>query len=654
METRRPRFHVESGVPPGRRPRLERRGCPPACTGAAPSAPRVARTADQRPPLPRNVAARRPAAPRPRLQRRAARARSSRRRTSRRPSTRTPPRTLATDLAEQLAEPRARHARSDRCRPLVHGAARALRLPGAAGALRRRGRRPRPRPLRQPARAPARAGRRRRSSSWPHRDDSGSGAGADDNASGTAALLELARAYAPPAARAAACRCPTRSASSRRTARPSAASARLVRGARGRGAERHRRVNLDTIAGARRPRLELARRHAALAGAGPRRDRPRAGSRRRPAPSRRAPSALRQLIDLGFPYSRYEQAPFVTRGIPAVTITTAADRPARGLARRRRRRSTHARLGQIGRATQNALDAMQQGVALEPGPAELHLSRQPRRARLGDRARPDRGAPAVPRGHGRPLRPLPAPPHPHRARASQLSQPPRLLALVRRALRPLRARRRVGQRRPRGRRRSPACTGRAARLLGARRARGARLDRRARPAAAAAARARRRSRSPGTPARSSRSASSRSSSSRRTRSRSSSSCPSLHVWVWLPQVRRSPLPVRVLVLLAGFAGPGAPALVVRRPLRPRLGRSVVRRVALRARLCAAAALRHRARLGRGGGTARRARRRPLRAVPVRRGAPAARSAPPDRPQHRARAAAGADAHPNLHARALHG
>jgi hypothetical protein len=31
--------------------------------------------------------------------------------------------------------------------------------------------------------------------------------------------------------------------------------------------------------------------------------------------------------------------------------------------------------------------------------------------------------------------------------------------------------------------------------------------------------------------------------------------PSLHVWLWLPQVRRSPLWVRSVVLLAGFAGP---------------------------------------------------------------------------------------------------
>src|SRR5205823_13395438 len=31
--------------------------------------------------------------------------------------------------------------------------------------------------------------------------------------------------------------------------------------------------------------------------------------------------------------------------------------------------------------------------------------------------------------------------------------------------------------------------------------------------------------------------------------------PSLHVWLWLPQVRRSPVWVRAVVLAAGFAGP---------------------------------------------------------------------------------------------------
>jgi hypothetical protein len=126
-------------------------------------------------------------------------------------------------------------------------------------------------------------------------------------------------------------------------------------------------LNLDAIAGTRLPRLELGAatprsptpglvetvraRLAVEAGAEPRR-----------------PSALRQLVDLGFPYSPYEQAPFVSRGIPALTITTSADRPRSGLGDDPERlRAT--RLWQIGRATQNALDAMQQGIALSPGPA---------------------------------------------------------------------------------------------------------------------------------------------------------------------------------------------------------------------------------------------------------------------------------------------
>src|ERR671923_63039 len=39
------------------------------------------------------------------------------------------------------------------------------------------------------------------------------------------------------------------------------------------------------------------------------------------------PSALRQLLDLAFPFSLYEQAPFVSRGIPAITLTSGGDRP---------------------------------------------------------------------------------------------------------------------------------------------------------------------------------------------------------------------------------------------------------------------------------------------------------------------------------------
>jgi hypothetical protein len=76
---------------------------------------------------------------------------------------------------------------------------------------------------------------------------------------------------------------------------------------------------------------------------------------------------IRQLVDLAFPYSLYEQGPFVSRGIPAVTITTLPDRRPGGFGDTPARLNV-TRLGQIGRAAQNTIDAMQQGVALAPGP----------------------------------------------------------------------------------------------------------------------------------------------------------------------------------------------------------------------------------------------------------------------------------------------
>ncbi|MEP6811574.1 MAG: M28 family peptidase [Actinomycetota bacterium] len=199
-----------------------------------------------------------------------------------------------------------------------------------------------------------------------HRDDSGASGGGDDNASGTAALLELARAYAP-------------SAGSTRVPLPYTLGFLSTDGAvdGGLGAAWFAAhaveaqnvigvINLDAIAGAGRPRIELA-------GDTPRSPAPglvetvrgRLEAETGAEPTR--PSALRQLVDLGFPFSLYEQAPFVTRGIPAVTITTGADRPALGPDDHPGALKT-GRLGQIGRATQNAIDAMQQGIALEPGP----------------------------------------------------------------------------------------------------------------------------------------------------------------------------------------------------------------------------------------------------------------------------------------------
>ena len=60
--------------------------------------------------------------------------------------------------------------------------------------------------------------------------------------------------------------------------------------------------------------------------------------------------------------------------------------------------------------------------------------------------------------------------------------------------------------------------------------------------------------------------------------------PSLHVWLWLPQVRRRPLWTRLAVLAAGFARPVAPGRLVRDPLRPRPRHALVPRGADRDRL----------------------------------------------------------------------
>ena len=60
-----------------------------------------------------------------------------------------------------------------------------------------------------------------------HRDDTGVGPGANDNATGTAALVELARDYAQAAPGPGACAPRTRSSSSRPTAARSAGSAPL-------------------------------------------------------------------------------------------------------------------------------------------------------------------------------------------------------------------------------------------------------------------------------------------------------------------------------------------------------------------------------------------------------------------------------------------
>jgi hypothetical protein len=200
-----------------------------------------------------------------------------------------------------------------------------------------------------------------------HRDDTGAGPGANDNATGTAALIELARAYA----------------------RPSTPSETRIRPAHtlvflstdggafgGLGALQFVRhspfrdrvvavVNLDALAGPGPPRMEIA-------GDLPRSPTPvlvqtaarwlleQTGARAR------HPGFLGQLIDLGFPFTLYEQGPFVARGLPAVTLTTAGSRPPAGFgdapARLRQEK-----LAEMGRAAQQLLASLDQGLELAQG-----------------------------------------------------------------------------------------------------------------------------------------------------------------------------------------------------------------------------------------------------------------------------------------------
>jgi hypothetical protein len=192
-----------------------------------------------------------------------------------------------------------------------------------------------------------------------HRDNDGTGPGANDNASGTALLVELARAYS--------------------VLTPAHTIVFLstdggVFGGLGaaefaaHSPERHGVVaviNLDAIGSSSRPRLQIggdtprttsgtlletaAARIAKQAGRGPAR-----------------PSVVRQLIDLGFPFSPYEQAPFISRGIPAVTLTTGGDRPQSPDADTPGRLNA-TRLGQVGRAAQDLLGTLDQGAEFVQG-----------------------------------------------------------------------------------------------------------------------------------------------------------------------------------------------------------------------------------------------------------------------------------------------
>jgi hypothetical protein len=197
-----------------------------------------------------------------------------------------------------------------------------------------------------------------------HRDNTGASPGANDNASGTAALLELARAYAQPAA-------PPRPPDPNHTIVFLSTDGGIF-GALGaerfveRSSLRDRLVavvNLDAIGGDGPVRMETAGDRARSSSAGLVRTaaiRVLEQTGRDPA----RPSALGQLIDLAFPFSLYEHAPFVGAGIPALTLTTAGSRPPPALGDNR---INAPRMTHVGRSAQALLGSLDEEVELIGG-----------------------------------------------------------------------------------------------------------------------------------------------------------------------------------------------------------------------------------------------------------------------------------------------
>ena len=244
----------------------------------------------------------------------------------------------------------------------------------------------------------------RRSSSLPIVTTAASDAGANDNASGTAALIELARSYANPAAAS------TAPSTSRRV-RPAHTIVFLSTdgGALGGiGAAHFAKhsplardvvavINLDAIAGPGRARLEFSG------------DTPRMPSTGLLATAAarmleqgrdvaQRPSALRQLLDLAFPFSFYEQAPFLAQGISARDAHLGG-RPSAEPGRRHARPAEEPRPPARQHRTRVAAVARlaRRGPRARAGNVDVRLLRCSHRPRLGDRDRPRRRAASLSR-----------------------------------------------------------------------------------------------------------------------------------------------------------------------------------------------------------------------------------------------------------------
>ncbi len=192
-----------------------------------------------------------------------------------------------------------------------------------------------------------------------HRDNLGASPGAVDNGSGTGALLELARDLGN-----ATLSHPFILVSTDGGALGGLGAAHFAETApyAGRLAAV---VNLVGVGGRPSPRIEFGG------------DTPRVSSAKLVATAEAAiraeadvapthPGAFAQLVDLAFPFSFYEQAPFVSRGVPAITITTGTSRP-RSPEGDSLAALSGERLGGLGLASQSLLGSLDEAAEVTSG-----------------------------------------------------------------------------------------------------------------------------------------------------------------------------------------------------------------------------------------------------------------------------------------------
>ena len=184
-----------------------------------------------------------------------------------------------------------------------------------------------------------------------HRDNAGTDPRKRDNASGTAALIELARGFAPQGALSAPL--PNRTLVLVSTDAGAYGGAGAVRFARTSPFAREALavIALDDVGADGRARI-------ALAGDGsssPARTLVRTASARISEETGQPPaipSVLTQLVDLGMPYAAAEHGPFVAEGIAAISLTTRDPASDRASSAGLPEALSERRLGQLGRATE--------------------------------------------------------------------------------------------------------------------------------------------------------------------------------------------------------------------------------------------------------------------------------------------------------------